>query len=208
MNPDTPHGDDLDPASAALAALSAAHRTLSAVIDRELRAACGLSLAEADVLATLTRGPDGRQRMVDIAGQMSVSKSGVTQIIDRLVAAGLAARESSATDRRLVYAAVTTAGRDPLAKGAPVLAAIAREHLASRLPDAHLRKLTPAPRTIARMSPPEASQPPAARGIPPGGPPAPRLRTGPAAGAGRGPRRRAEGSGRAVGAGHRPRLHP
>ena len=160
MNTDTPHGDDLDPASAALAALSAAHRSLSAVIDRELRAACGLSLAEADVLATLTRGPDGRQRMVDIAGQMSVSKSGVTQITGRLVAAGLAARESSATDRRLVYAAITTAGRDLLDKAGPVLAAIARDHIASRLPGADLGELTQALRTIAGPSPPQASQRP------------------------------------------------
>jgi DNA-binding MarR family transcriptional regulator len=158
MNTDTPHGDDLDPATAALAALSAAHRSLFAVIDRELRAACGVSLAEADVLATLSRGPDGRQRMADIACQMSVSKSGVTQIVGRLVAAGLATRESSATDRRLVYAAITTAGRDLMAKGAPVLAAIAREHIASRLPDADLRTLTQALRTIASTSPPEASQ--------------------------------------------------
>jgi DNA-binding MarR family transcriptional regulator len=162
MTTDTPHGDDLDPAGAALAALAAAHRSLSAVIDRELRAACGLSLAEADVLATLTRSPDGRQRMADIAGQMSVSKSGVTQIIDRLVAAGLAARESSATDRRLVYAAITTAGRDVLDKATPVLAAIAREHIASRLPGADLGQLTQALRTIAGASPPQASQRPGA----------------------------------------------
>ena len=158
MTTDTPPGDDLDPATAALAALAAAHRSLSTVIDRELRAACGLSIAEADVLATLARGPDGRQRMTDIAGQMSVSKSGVTQITGRLVAAGLAARESSATDRRLVYAAITTAGRDLLDKAAPVLAAIARDHIASRLPATDLRTLTQALRTIASTSPPEASQ--------------------------------------------------
>src|SRR5258707_700458 len=120
VNPDTPHGDDLDPATAALAALAAAHRSLSAVIDREIRAACGLSLAEADVLATLARGPDGRQRMVDLASQMVVSNSGVTQIINQLVAAGLAAREPCATDRRLVYAAITTAGRDLIGKGGPL----------------------------------------------------------------------------------------
>ena len=89
---------------------------------------------------------------------MSVSKSGATQITGRLVAAGLAARESSATDRRLVYAAITTAGRDLLAKGAPVLAAIAREHIASRLPDADLGKLTKTLRIIAATSPPQPSQ--------------------------------------------------
>ena len=41
MNTDTPHSGDLDPAAAALAALADTHRSLSAVIDRELRAACG-----------------------------------------------------------------------------------------------------------------------------------------------------------------------
>ena len=76
------------------------------------------------------------------------------------MAAGLAARESSATDRRLVYAAITTAGRDLMAKATPVLAAIAREHIASRLPDADLGKLTQALRTIASPSPPQASQRP------------------------------------------------
>jgi DNA-binding MarR family transcriptional regulator len=96
----------------------------------------------------------------DIAGQMSVSKSGITQVTGRLVAAGLAARESCATDRRLVYAAITTAGRDVLEKATPVLAAIAREHIASRLPDADLGQLTQSLRTIAGTSPPEASQRP------------------------------------------------
>jgi hypothetical protein len=55
-------------------------------------------------------------------------------------------------------AGVTTAGRDLLAKGAPVLAAIAREHVASRLPDTGPGELAPALRTIAGTSPPEASQ--------------------------------------------------
>src|SRR6201982_4316249 len=95
MDTDSPHGGDRDPATAALAALAAAHRSLSAVIDRELRAACGLSLAEADLLATLTRGPDGRQRMADIAGLMCLSKSGATQITGRLLPARAAPPASS-----------------------------------------------------------------------------------------------------------------
>jgi hypothetical protein len=45
-----------------------------------------------------------------------------------------------------------------LDKATPVLAAIAREHIASRLPDADLGKLTQALRAIAGASPPEASQ--------------------------------------------------
>ena len=58
----------------------------------------------------------------------------------------------------LALAAITTAGRDVLDKTTPVLAAIAREHIASRLPAADLGKLTKTLRTIAGTSPPEASQ--------------------------------------------------
>lgn len=157
VDPDFPH-DDLDAASAALAALFDAHRSISDVLDREIRAACGLSPAEVDVLATLTRHPDGRQRMVDIADQMCVSKSGATQIVDRLEAAALVARESSATDRRLVYAAITAAGRDVLAKAGPIVAAIAHERIGSRLRDADLGKLTKGLRAIAAASPSQISQ--------------------------------------------------
>jgi hypothetical protein len=57
----------------------------------------------------------------------------------------------------LALAAVTTAGRDLLDKATAVLAAIAHEHIASRLPDADPGKLTQAVR-IAGTSPPEASQ--------------------------------------------------
>src|ERR1700745_3360360 len=95
MNTDTPHGGDPDPARAALAALAGAHRSLSAVIDRELRAACGLSRAGRDVLPTLTRGPDGRQRMADIAGLMCLSKSGATKVTGRLLPARAAPPASS-----------------------------------------------------------------------------------------------------------------
>jgi DNA-binding IclR family transcriptional regulator len=83
-----------------------------------------------DVPATLTCSPDRRQRMVDIADHMCVSKSGVTQIVDRLEAAGMVAREASAADCRLVYAGITTAGSAVLDKAGPVVAALAHEHIA------------------------------------------------------------------------------
>jgi hypothetical protein len=59
---------------------------------------------------------------------------------------------------RLALAATTTAGRDLLDKATAVLAAIAHEHIASRLPDADPGKLTQALRAIADTNPPEASQ--------------------------------------------------
>ncbi len=58
----------------------------------------------------------------------------------------------------LAPAAITTAGRDLPGNATPVLAAIGREHIASRLPDADLGQLTQALRTIAGASPPQASR--------------------------------------------------
>jgi hypothetical protein len=55
-------------------------------------------------------------------------------------------------------AAIPTAGRGLLDKATPVLAAIAHEHVGSRLSDAGPGELAPALRTIAGTSPPEASQ--------------------------------------------------
>jgi len=50
--------------------------------------------------------------------------------------------------------------KEPLRFTGPVLAAIAREHIASRLPDADPGQLTQALRTIAGASPPQPSQRP------------------------------------------------
>ena len=157
MDPNTPY-DDANPASAALAALFDAYRAVSDAFDRGIRSACGLSPAEVDVLATLTRGPDGRQRMVDIADRMCLSKSGVTQIVDRLVAAGLVARESSTVDRRLVFAAITPAGRDLVGKASPVFSAVAHDYVGSKLRDADVDALTASLRSIASTTLPEIGQ--------------------------------------------------
>jgi DNA-binding MarR family transcriptional regulator len=141
--------DEHDPASAAVGALFDAHRSISDALDREIRSACGLSPAEVDVLAALTRGPQGRQRMVDIADRVCLSKSGVTQIVDRLETAGLAKRESSPLDRRLVFAAITPAGQDVMSKAGPVFASVAHTYLGSKLSAADLARFTAALCSIA-----------------------------------------------------------
>ena len=69
-----------------------------------------------------------------------------------------AARSPALSSAGLALAAITTAGRDLPDKATPVLAAIAREHIASRLPDADLGKLTKTLRIIAATSPPQPSQ--------------------------------------------------
>jgi DNA-binding MarR family transcriptional regulator len=54
--------------------------------------------------------------MVDLAELLTISRSGVTRLMDRLVGRGWVVREQPADNRREVYAALTPAGRAVLAR--------------------------------------------------------------------------------------------
>ena len=70
-----------------------------------------LSAVEFEVLMRLARSPGHRLRMTDLAGQTSLSTSGVTRVVDRMERDGLVSREACASDRRSSYAVITEAGR-------------------------------------------------------------------------------------------------
>ncbi|MGK5679954.1 MarR family winged helix-turn-helix transcriptional regulator [Actinoplanes sp. URMC 104] len=70
-----------------------------------------LSAVEFEVLMRLARSPGRRLRMTDLAGQTSLSTSGVTRVVDRMDRDGLVRREACPTDRRSSYAVITDAGR-------------------------------------------------------------------------------------------------
>lgn len=63
-----------------------------------------------EVLIRLARSPGQRLRMSDLAAQTGLSPGGLTRSVDRLVAAGLAARESCPNDRRGSFARLTPLG--------------------------------------------------------------------------------------------------
>ena len=133
--------DDSAVAEHALTALLEAHRALRLTFEVRVREATGLSTAEADVLASIGRVGGGQLRMVDIADEMMLSKSGVTQLVDRLVAGGLLVRELSEQDRRLVYAVLTARGQAIFESNTAVFASVAREYLADVLVERDLRTL-------------------------------------------------------------------
>ena len=74
----------------------------------------GLAPAEFEVCLRLARSPERKLRMSDLAAQTTLTSSGITRVVDRLVERGLATRESCATDRRTTYAVITDTGRDLL----------------------------------------------------------------------------------------------
>jgi DNA-binding MarR family transcriptional regulator len=73
-------------------------------------AAHGLVENEFAVLLRLARSEGGRLRMSDLTAQMSLTGSGVTRVVDRLVERGLLCREACASDRRSTYAVIGPAG--------------------------------------------------------------------------------------------------
>ncbi len=75
----------------------------------------GLTINDFEALMHLSRAEDGRMRRVDLAEGLLLTASGVTRLLDGLEAAGYVERAACASDRRVVYAVITDAGREKLA---------------------------------------------------------------------------------------------
>jgi DNA-binding MarR family transcriptional regulator len=103
-----------DPSLDAWKAFLHAHARLTRRLDEELQAAHGLSLAEYDALVQLVRSPSRRLRMSTLADRVLLSRSGVTRLVDRLVADGMVERSQCSTDARGAEAALTARGVDAL----------------------------------------------------------------------------------------------
>jgi DNA-binding MarR family transcriptional regulator len=126
----------------ALAALLLSQRVMFDAVDRRLRTELGLSFPLFEALFVLSVAPEGRLRMVDIQRRMLVSKSNVTQLIDKLEAEGFVEREASPTDRRLVYAILTKRGPEVVARGLELFNAVADESFAQPLNKGEVEKIT------------------------------------------------------------------
>ncbi len=91
-----------------------AHARLTRRLDDELQATTSLSLAEYDALVQLANTPGRRLRMSVLAERVVLSRSGITRLVDRLVAGGMVERTACPTDARGAEAALTPVGVDAL----------------------------------------------------------------------------------------------
>jgi MarR family transcriptional regulator, 2-MHQ and catechol-resistance regulon repressor len=89
-------------------------------ITRRLEADAGLSVQWFELLLRLVRTPGNRLRMTDLSAQTTLTPSGLTRAIDRLVAAGFVAREHCTEDRRGAFAVLTDAGRARIEAALPI----------------------------------------------------------------------------------------
>lgn len=97
-----------------------AHATVVDRLDRELQDEQGLALTWYEVLLHLHRAPDHKLRLSGLAERLVLSRSGLTRLMDRMVAAELIEREVCPTDRRGAFAVLTQEGLARLRLASPV----------------------------------------------------------------------------------------
>jgi len=119
-----------DPRLAAWQAFLRAHARVVRDLEQELQADQGMALTDYDVLVQLAAADERRLRMSELADRLLLSRSGVTRLVDRLVADGLVERVVCESDRRGQWASLTDAGHERLRRASPThLAGIERHFL-------------------------------------------------------------------------------
>lgn len=83
----------------------------TALHERELAQAAGLTPAQLRILQILNGRPGGSTTPTALATQMGVTQATITALVDKLVAAGQALRERSEADRRQTNVVITETGR-------------------------------------------------------------------------------------------------
>ena len=110
-------------------------------IDRRLRHAGLISLADYGVLITLVTARGMRLRMSDLGTQRMLTPSGITRVVVRLAKQGLVRREPDPADGRAAFAALTRPGLEALRRAQVVHHATVRELYLGRLTEHELERL-------------------------------------------------------------------
>jgi DNA-binding MarR family transcriptional regulator len=129
------------PAISAWVSLLRAHASTTRAFNAELLNEHGLTINDYEALLHLSRADDGRMRRVDLAENLLLTASGVTRLLDGLESHGLVERASCSTDRRVVYAVITTEGQERLRAAADSHVASVRELFEERFSKQELQRL-------------------------------------------------------------------
>jgi DNA-binding MarR family transcriptional regulator len=112
-------------------AVVTSHAAVTDRVQRALIAADLPPLSWFEVLAAVKRSPTGRPRMSELAEWLTLSRGGMTKLVDRLQDAGYLARVSCTEDRRALQAELTPAGEKMLQEMQAVYEAELERHLRS-----------------------------------------------------------------------------
>ena len=103
------------------------------VLDEDLEEMEHLSVNQYSILVFLSEAQDRQMRIGDLADITSLTISGITRLINRLVADGLVERRRCEDDGRGFYAVLTQRGLDRLERAYPTHLASARRHVMDHL---------------------------------------------------------------------------
>jgi DNA-binding MarR family transcriptional regulator len=110
-------------------AVVTSHAAVTDRVQRALAAADLPPLSWFEVLSAVKRSPTGRPRMSELADWLTLSRGGITKLVDRLQDAGYLERVSCAQDRRSLQAELTPAGEKMLDEMRTVYEAELERHL-------------------------------------------------------------------------------
>jgi DNA-binding MarR family transcriptional regulator len=90
------------------------HASILRELDADLVAEHGMTSRDYEVLLYLSQAPERALSMSVLAEATMLTRSGITRLIDGLVASGLIERKACAKDARVSYAQLTDAGYEKL----------------------------------------------------------------------------------------------
>jgi len=91
-------------------AIITSHAAVTDRVQQAFAAADLPPLSWFEVLSAIKRSPSGRPQMSELADWLTLSRGGITKLVDRLERAGCLERVSCAEDRRRLFAELTPAG--------------------------------------------------------------------------------------------------
>jgi DNA-binding MarR family transcriptional regulator len=90
------------------------HATILRLLDAELVSEHAITTRDYEVLLYLAQAPDRKLPMSALAESTMLTRSGITRLVDGLVAGGFIQRASCPSDARVSYAQITDAGFEKL----------------------------------------------------------------------------------------------
>ncbi len=97
-------------------ALIKVQRLIAPALESDLQARHGIGLSEYEAMEELRNADGGRMRMNELAASVMLTPSGLTRLVDRLEADGIAVRESCPTDGRGSHVRITEKGMSLLTR--------------------------------------------------------------------------------------------
>jgi DNA-binding MarR family transcriptional regulator len=134
--------DQTSRAVTAFVGLLRAHSSTTRRLSAQLLTDHGLTINDYEALLRLARADEQRLRRVDLAGELLLTASGVTRLLDGLERCGYVEKASCASDARVTYAVLTPAGREKLAEAQASHAAQVRKLFEGRLSSEELSTLS------------------------------------------------------------------